>query len=123
MKYFVSRTGEKPKKNIPILENGKSLFIGLQDFSVSFGKPTTLEEDVLLLTSAIFAADRATKRGEREDFCREIEIQAPIINISLFNRVLPKIEHVLRLLSNDAWKIVLRPHPGTEEEFTGSFSN
>jgi len=118
MKYYISRMGERPLDETPILEVGTSLITGLNDFSNYFNQPTTLEEDILVLASSIFAADRATLRGEREDICREIELEIPLVNITKFNEVIPFIENTLRLLSNDAWKLIPRKFDGPNEIIT-----
>ncbi len=115
MKYFISRAGERPLTDTPVLEVGSSLITGVNDFSKYFEQPSTLEEDILILASSIFAADRATKRGEREDVCREIELEIPLVNITIFNKVIPIIENTLRLLSNDSWKLIPRNFDGRSE--------
>ena len=55
------------------LEVGKTLTTGENSFREGFGEPTSLERDLLRIGAAIFAADRAAARGEREDFARTIE--------------------------------------------------
>src|SRR5688572_30102802 len=63
------------------LEEGNNLFTGAEDFRRMFGVLTSLEEDLLLLGSSIFAADRACARGEREDYQRHIDITIPVVNV------------------------------------------
>ena len=69
-RFFVIAEGvrsAKPK-GATVLEEGSTLLTGVADFQDSFGSaPTTLEADLLRLAAAIFAADRASARGERED--------------------------------------------------------
>lgn len=70
---------------------------------------------MLLLASAIFAADRASKRGDREDLARTIALDIPVVNIERFLPLTSTIERALRLLSNDGWRVSFRRADGTPE--------
>jgi 7-cyano-7-deazaguanine synthase in queuosine biosynthesis len=91
--------------DVRILEVGRNLFTGEAEFHEAFGEPTSLERDLLRLASAIFAADRATLRGERENISRRIKLKIPVVNALRLEPERPKIEQILRVLSHDAWKI------------------
>jgi 7-cyano-7-deazaguanine synthase in queuosine biosynthesis len=117
-RFFVIAEGmrsAKPK-GATVLEEGPTLLTGVADFEESFGSaPTTLEADLLRLAAAIFAADRASARGEREDIGRQIQLSVPITNVALLLPLAQDIERVLRFLSNDGWTIELRQQRGTAE--------
>jgi 7-cyano-7-deazaguanine synthase in queuosine biosynthesis len=98
-----------------MLEADGNLITGERSFTKAFGKPTTLESDLLLLGSAIFAADRATQRGQNEDISRSFVLDIPVVNIARLLPLIPVIETVLRQLSQDGWEIKFRPIGGAPE--------
>lgn len=116
--YFIRRGGNEDGNCNYILEAGNNLFTGEEDFKKVFGLPTSLEADLLLIGASIFAADRATARGEREDITRRIELHIPVVNIARLLPLTQQIEMILRILSNDAWRITLRQEPGEPETRT-----
>ena len=75
--YFVRRSREGASEGEVILEAGANLLTGEDYFQRTFGTPTSLESDLLLIGAAVLAADRATARGEREDVARRIELDIP----------------------------------------------
>lgn len=99
-----------------IFEVGRSLHTGEASFMEAFGKPTSLESDLLRIGSAVFAVDRAAQRGEREDFARNIELCIPVVNFERLSPTIPVVEKVLRLLSHDGWTLTLLPANGDCEE-------
>jgi 7-cyano-7-deazaguanine synthase in queuosine biosynthesis len=104
-----------PKGTTAFVE-GTTLITGIGDFRETFGsEPTTLEADLLRLAAAIFAADRACARGEREDIGRQIELSVPITNVTRLLPLVPALERVLRFLSNDGWRIDMRQLSGAVE--------
>ena len=116
MNQFFVRRGEDTNSGPGhILESGTNLFTGEKDFLEAFGTLTSMERDLLLIASAIFAADRASKRGEYEDICRNFEINIPVVNVIPFTAVIREIERQLRLLTNDSWSINLRSQFGQQE--------
>jgi 7-cyano-7-deazaguanine synthase in queuosine biosynthesis len=122
-KYFVRTGSEKvPTDTIALVPND-NLLTGTKNLSDYFGKPTTLENDLMLLASAVFAADRATKRGEREDVCRSIELMVPVVNFATIAPLIDEIQSTLRSLSNDVWQITLRQRPGKQESCNVPGSN
>ena len=114
--YFV-RQGDNGDGNCDrVLEVGRNLFTGEDDFKEPFRPLTSLEADLLLISASVFAADRATVRGEREDITREIELQIPVVNSGRLEPLTTQIEKILRNLSHDTWIIKLRQVSGTPEK-------
>lgn len=115
--YYVSRTQVSvPEGWSHVLSPGANLNTGENDFLHSFGSCDSIERDLLLLASAIFAADRATPRGEREDICRHLRISVPVTNVGRLLPLTGDIEEVLYRLSNDVWEIELRQEQGVPFE-------
>jgi 7-cyano-7-deazaguanine synthase in queuosine biosynthesis len=115
---FVRRGGKQTGASSIVLEAGTNLQTGEGKFQKTFGSLTTLEADLLLIASSVFAADRCLARGEREDFARGIEISIPVVNAGRLQPVRSSLEELLRTLSNDGWRITFRQESGTPE--TGS---
>jgi hypothetical protein len=86
-----------------VLQAEGNLRTGIKDFADLFPNPTSLEQDVLLVSSAIYACDLAFKRGARENITRSIEITVPVINVQAFERLKPELETLLWVLSDDNW--------------------
>src|SRR4030042_4227024 len=107
-RFFVQRDKSAPPSNVSALRVGKTLITGEDDFASGFGAPSSLEGDLLLLASAVFAADRAQTRGERENVCRNFELSIPIVNHMRLYPLIFHIERILYRLSNDAWKLEFR---------------
>jgi 7-cyano-7-deazaguanine synthase in queuosine biosynthesis len=97
------------------LQLGHHVYTGHNDLEKKFGSVTSLEDDLLNLAASILAVDRGVERGEREEFARRIELSLPIVNIARIQPLVPNIERVLRLLSNDYWRLALRQHDGAVE--------
>ncbi len=112
---FVRRSGKQTGGCSIILEAGTNLQTGESKFKKTFGGLTTLEADLLLISSAIFAVDRCLARGEREDFARSIEISIPVVNAGRIQPVKSLLEELLRTLSNDSWRITFRQESGGPE--------
>ena len=114
---FVRRLPEEP---VPLntelaLTAGTTLLTGEASFRSYFANPTSLELDLLLIASSIFAADRALKRGHREQYQRFIRISIPVINLARLLPIREMFEQTLRTLTQDAWEVALRGSPGSEE--------
>ena len=92
-----------------------NLVTGESTFRGFFGEPSSLERDALLISSAIFAADRACPRSAREEYGRQIDLSVPAVNVGRWIPAKPSIERVLRALSNDDWRVDFRQHQGTVE--------
>ena len=114
--YFVRREGNDNGNCDHVFEVGKNLFTGEDNFTKAFGPLTSLESDLLLVSSSVFAADRATARGERENIARRIELHIPVVNALRLQPLTRKIEEILRNLSNDAWRVNLRQASGDPEK-------
>jgi 7-cyano-7-deazaguanine synthase in queuosine biosynthesis len=112
---FVRRGGKQTGGCSIVLEAGTNLQTGEAKFQRTFGGLTTLEADLLLIASSIFAVDRCLSRGEREDFARGIEISVPIVNAGRLQPIRSLLEELLRTLSNDSWRITFRQESGTPE--------
>jgi hypothetical protein len=109
-------SGEVPPSGFDVrLALGEHIYTGSSDFQQKFGSPTTLESDWLNLAAAVFAVDRGLQRGAREDISRRIELSIPIVNVTQIQPLLPEIERVLRSLSNDSWRLIVRQQNGVPE--------
>jgi 7-cyano-7-deazaguanine synthase in queuosine biosynthesis len=112
---YVGVLKKAPRAADVVLEPGVNLFTGAQDFETSVGQSTTLERDLLLVGAAVFAADRAVLRGEREEFARRLEVSIPVVNVGRLAPVREELERVLRFLSRDDWRLDLRQESGRAE--------
>jgi len=115
---YVGASKKAPKDAEIVLEPGTNLFTGTEDFRRGFGEPTSLELDLLLMGAAVFAADRAVLRGEREEFARRFELSIPVVNVGRLGQVREELERVLRFLSRDDWRLELRQEAGPAEDTT-----
>lgn len=123
-RIFVRRNVEDSYDCDVVFQSGKNLLTGETPFRKQFGPLTSLESDLLLIASSVFAADRCTKRGDREELTRSIELRIPVVNIGRIQPCAVNIERVLRKLSNDSWRIVLRQQQGSvEQPAKGTASN
>lgn len=113
---YVRRSGTKTNGCSVVLQPGANLQTGESKFKAVFGALTTLEADLLLLASAVFAVDRCTPRGEREDLVRDLQISVPVVNIGRLQPLRPILEELLRTLSYDSWRIDFRHQTGKPEE-------
>ena len=114
--YFVRRGSNDEGNCNHVLEVERNLFTSEADFRKAFGSLTSLESDLLLISASVFAADRATARGEREDIARHIELHIPVVNSGRLMPLAGQIEVILRKLSNDAWRINFRQESGDPEK-------
>jgi 7-cyano-7-deazaguanine synthase in queuosine biosynthesis len=115
IRYVIRRDDNEPARGAQVFEAGGNLKTGEPDVERCFGDVSTLEADLLVLSSSIFAADRATARGDREDFQRNIELQIPVVNLARLMPLVADVEEILRLLSQDGWTIILRQAAGAGE--------
>lgn len=98
-----------------VFEIGRSLITGEKDFRKEFGAITSLEMDLLTIGSAVFAADRATERGEGEDYQRAIAVEVPVANFARLHPLISDINRLLRKLSDDWWSLTLLPNTDKAE--------
>jgi hypothetical protein len=87
--------GKAPKNAGLVLAPGANLRWGGIAFKDAFGGLTSLEEDLLILSSALYCCDLAFKRGERENITRNISLRVPVTNFQAFERVHESLEHIL----------------------------
>lgn len=113
--FFVRYGRERFPRGSSVLHVGKNLITGEADFAATHGAATTLEMDLMVLAASVFAADRATPRGLREEACRSLNLSIPVVNSTRLNPLIAKVEAILRLLSHDAWRIELRQRKGSLE--------
>ena len=119
-----SRSARTWRPDARVFIPGVNLFTGSDDVIASFGPLSSLEKDLLLISGTIFAADRGTQRGEREDLCRTIDLHIPVYNPDRIIPLVGELGRLLRELSQDGWRIQLRQaegHPDGvgEEEVIG----
>lgn len=116
---LVRRAQEEPDDGDVVLDIGATLITGTRDFEKAFGPLEPLEIDLLVLGAAVFAADRALQRGEREELSREIELRVPAYNAVTLSRLAPMFEAVLYRLSYDSWTLDFRQEPGVAPPTAG----
>ena len=88
--------------DVLLLRPGINLTTGEAHFRQTFATLTSLEIDVLTLAASIFACDLAFKRGEREEFIRQISLTVPVVNLPAFNSVREPLRFALYRVSHDA---------------------
>lgn len=98
-----------------VLVPGGNLVTGSGDFLKAFGAPTTLEDDLLVLASAVYAADLAHLRSTGIGFCRDFRLTVPVVNLQALERVKADLQRLLYFLSYDNWDISLLQRTGTPE--------
>jgi 7-cyano-7-deazaguanine synthase in queuosine biosynthesis len=109
----------RPGKNAGlVLVPGQNLRWGGSTFKQVFGGSTSLEDDLLILASAVYACDLAFKRGDRENITRTIHLRVPVVNSQAFQRVRDDLEYILFVLSHDNWTIEFARRQGTPEVAT-----
>lgn len=87
-----------------LLVEDQNLLTATKELIKRFGDLSTVELDLLVITAAVFAADRASKRGEREDLCRDIVLNIPVFNIKEILTLEMNLRILLRDLSQDNWQ-------------------
>ena len=97
------------------LDIGQSLYTGQEQFVDYFGSITSLERDLLVVASTIFACDIKAKRGMREDINRQMVLTIPVVNVHAFDGQKVTLRRILRKLSNDNWDITFVRAPGDPE--------
>jgi len=88
-----------------LLRPDENLRTGINTFANSFSDPTSLERDLLVFASTIYACDLAFKRGERENITRCIEVSIPVVNHQAFERIKGLLVEILWVLSHDSWTL------------------
>lgn len=88
-----------------ILVPGENLYTGRNSFLSHFGEPSSLENDLLTFSSAVYASDLATKRNDLENYIRTILLTVEVVNFHAFERVKELLVQTLYTLSCDNWTI------------------
>jgi len=101
-----------------VLVPDRNLITGVKELRSQLGSLSTLEVDLLLFAAAVFAADIAAKRGERELITRDFQLCVPVVNLQAFQRHKDQIENILYLLSDDNWDIEFIARTGPSEPMT-----
>lgn len=96
---------------------GENLRTGEDDFEKLFGTPTSLERDLLVLSSAVFATDLTALRGKREEVTRNIDLTVPVVNYHALEGQRKELERILHFLSHDNWSLRFLPRPGEQDQF------
>jgi 7-cyano-7-deazaguanine synthase in queuosine biosynthesis len=106
-KYRVSGRKKATKASEPSVEldEDQNLFTGRDDLWNEYGSLSTIELDLLRVAATAFATDRASKRGDRENLTRKIELEIPVENLDVFSPLTHRIKALLRELSQDIWQI------------------
>lgn len=94
---------------------GKNFATGMNDFRKKFKSPTSLEEDLLVVSSAIYVTDLAVKRGDAENYIRDIDLTIEVVNLHAFERIKDDLLQALIVLSNDNWILNFRQRDGQPE--------
>jgi hypothetical protein len=76
--------GKATKNAGLVLAPGQNLRWGGSTFKQVFGTSTSLEDDLLILSSAVYACDLAFQRGERENVTRTIVLHVPVVNFQVY---------------------------------------
>jgi 7-cyano-7-deazaguanine synthase in queuosine biosynthesis len=123
MRSYVFYEDEAPPSEDQVdqlFQVGENLKTGENDFRKHFGEPTSLERDLLVVASTVFATDLIAKREMREKITRDIQLCIPIVNYYAFENQRVAIERILHFLSHDNWTITFRPRSGTQEAYQPS---
>jgi hypothetical protein len=72
---------------------------------------TPIGADLLLLASAIYAADKRLRRAEisQDGWTREIDIHLPVTHPEVWNPLRGQFEKMLGFLTGDLWRLGFRP--------------
>lgn len=96
------------------LVEGVNLISGIESFRSNFGGVTSLERDLLQLSAAVFAADRASPRGDREQYRRFIDLRVAVSNFDQISPLGPALNRLLRRLSQDVWTVSFVPRSAVD---------
>lgn len=101
-------TKQAPEEVLHRLIENKNLITGAKDLVSEFGDLSTIEQDLLTISSTILAADRASERGLREQYNRKISLEVVVHNVDRFYPRLLELRRIIAFLSKDLWAISLR---------------
>ncbi len=112
-----ARLGASGRQALLLQPHACELVTGERDLVKLGGVVSSVERDLLHVAAAVFAADRAVERGEREGYQRSVQLTVPVVNIGRLLPLQGLIERVLRALSNDAWEVRFQQAPGDLSTF------
>lgn len=98
------------------ISDGGNLYNGIESHSAALGALTSLEKDLVFVASVIYLSDLASKREEREQFVRTIELKIPVVNLHAFERIKDGLRKCLRIVSRDNWRIDFIRKSGDQDE-------
>jgi 7-cyano-7-deazaguanine synthase in queuosine biosynthesis len=110
--------GEATESDL-LLVPGRNLLTGAKALAEAVGTLTSLEEDLLTLAAAVYAADVALRRGEREQFTRDFRLQIPVTNYEAFVRHEAELIDILYFLTSDNWNVEFSARQETPEPHQG----
>ena len=114
--FYVVEALPCPDDGFPLVP-GQNLVTGVPELQRQLRvELTSLEADLLTLAAAVYVADLAAKREERESFVRDMRIDIPLVNHHVFAAHSETIAGILYLLSSDNWVINVLPKRGTQEQ-------
>jgi hypothetical protein len=108
---FIAYEGEPCPGDTPTFVVGTHLYSGSAEIQGRYGPLSASESDLLLIAASVFAADRATPRGERENISRLIRLSVPIQAMGVLQPLAQAIEAILYRLTDDAWQLEFRQSP------------
>jgi len=74
--------------------------------------PSEIGVDLLLISSAVYAADKRISRAEAQDsWTREIDLHIPVSRPEIWTGVVPALRSMLRFLTGDHWRLFFRLSP------------
>lgn len=115
LRAVVGSPTTKVEAGVLLLVPEQNLRTGIGDFEKAYPNATSLERDILIVASAIYACDLGFKRGEREDITRDIDLTIPVVNRQAFSSLKDKLELLLWVLSHDNWSITFVRQQGQPE--------
>lgn len=76
-------------------------------------QPSEIAVDLILLASAVYAADKQINRKThaQDSWTREIDIHVPVSNVDTWNGVAPTVQKALGFLTGDKWRIRFHERP------------
>lgn len=123
---LIFRLGHGDIADIPTQENAITTEVQLADLTgaLNHGIGDTLEQlqrlditpseagiDLLILASAVYAADKRINRASEAQDCwtREIDLHLPVSNVEVWTNNAQVIREMLRFLTGDLWRVYFRP--------------
>jgi hypothetical protein len=82
--------------------------------------PSETALDLLVLATLVYAADTRISRltFSQDSWTREMQLELPVADPSLWSANAPLLHRMLRFLSGDIWRIAFRPRPRAFQRLT-----